>query len=207
LEIKDGNDGLDLQDIEDVEAASDLGKDASDDIHNEIDDEIENTAEDGADEASNLIEEGADLDLDGDADDGVDGGTSTEDEVEDAGQEPGNGNSVKNTTDESAEDPIQWEANELLDIFNDNLKDILELVDEGFDDLERGVVGCEATEFVGDRGDQLDGGGEDNLQRDALGVVLVAGGDRIDTSDHRSRIGEGSEGQGGEDREAEGTHC
>lgn len=65
--------------------------------------------------------------------------------VKQAGQEPSNGNSVKNATDESAEDPIQWEADELLDIINDNLKDILEIFDEGLDDGERGVVGCEAT--------------------------------------------------------------
>ena len=69
------------------------------------------------------------------------------------------------------------------------------------------------TELLGDRSDHVDGGGEDNLERDLLGVVIcasVTGGNRVDrrcTTDHGGCEGEDSEGQGGEDGEGEGTHC
>ena len=66
------------------------------------------------------------------------------------------------------------------------------------------------TEFGGDWLDSTDGDVEDNPKRVALGVLaVVTSGDRINghTSGRGGRIGEDGEGQGGEDRKTEGTHC
>jgi len=66
------------------------------------------------------------------------------------------------------------------------------------------------TEFRGDWSDQIDGDGEDNLKRVFLGVfAIVTSSDRINwhTSGRRGRSGEDDEGQGGEGRKTEETHC
>jgi len=193
-----------------MDAPSDLGKEANNDLGNEVNDEGENSAEEGADEATNLSEQGTDLDFDGDADDKQDRCTSTEDEVEQAGQELGNVKGTKDTLDKSAEDPVQREGSEGLNLNDNTPEGNLNLGDDGSDHIDRGIVGREATELIGHWGDHLDGGGEDNLKRVGSGVfAIVTSGDRIDghTSGCGGRRGEGGEGQGGESRKTEETHC
>ena len=80
-EVKDLDENINFQNQDDLDAPSDLGKEANNDLGDEVGDEGENGAEEGADEATNLSEEGADLDFDGDADDKQHRCASTEDEL------------------------------------------------------------------------------------------------------------------------------
>jgi len=81
LEAEDSNDDLDVQDLDDVNADSNLGEEADHDFGDEASDKTENDAEKGANEVTDLNEERADLGLDRDDDDGEDGSASTEDEL------------------------------------------------------------------------------------------------------------------------------
>ena len=67
------------------------------------------------------------------------------------------------------------------------------------------------TKLGGDRGYHPNGSSENDLKGNVLGVPFVTSSEgasrRQPISEHGSRIGEGGEGQGGEDGKSEGTHC
>jgi len=121
LEAEDRNDDLDVQDLDDVKAPSDLGKEADNDLGDKTGDKAENCAEKGTDEGTDFSEETTELDLDGNGDDSDDGSTGFEDEVQEAGEEFGNGGSIKNTSGSGAEDPVQWKGNKDLNIGDNTL--------------------------------------------------------------------------------------
>ena len=80
-ETEDLDDDLDVQQLDDTNAASNLGKEAGNDLEDQAVDKTEDGTEERAEEAANLSEEGADLSLDRDDNDGKDGGTGTEYEL------------------------------------------------------------------------------------------------------------------------------
>ena len=82
MEIENNTEDINLQDGDDAEASSDLGKEAPNNFDDEVVDEPEDGAEEGADEATNLREETTDFNLEGHGNDGDDRGTSTKYELQ-----------------------------------------------------------------------------------------------------------------------------